>query len=47
MVKAVVYEAHGGRGSISSWAKSTFKLVSELEEKVLGSCNRFEKLIVK
>ena len=36
MVKAVVYEAQGGesrRGSIPSWAKSTFKLVSERKKK--------------
>ena len=37
MVKAVVYEARGGgrgRGSIHSWANSTFKLVSEWKKRI-------------
>ena len=42
VVKAVVHQAQGGRGSIPSWAKSTFKSVSEWKER-LGSCNRFEE----
>ena len=33
MVNAVVHEAQGGRGSIPSWTKSTFTLVSEWKKK--------------
>ena len=34
MVKAVVYEARGERSSVPSWAKSTFKLVSEWKKPI-------------
>ena len=34
MVKAVLHQSQGGRGSIPNWAKSTFKLVSEWKKSI-------------
>ena len=44
MVKAVVDQARGGRGSIPSWAKGAFKLVTEWKKRIRNFCNHFEEL---
>ena len=44
MVKAVVYETQGGENRSPAGPRALLSWKKRVEEKGLGSCNRFEEL---